>query len=490
MRIVSLLLLFSVAFTIRMYDLTDLPLDFHPTRQLLSAIKARAFYFETQPDGYSTWQLETGIQQAKLKTDAEPPIFEQIMAFTYRFTGEHVWIARIYGSLFWLLGGLFLFLLVRDLVSFEGALVATTYYLLFPYTVIASRSFQPDPLMVSMTVSFLWMLFNWMRFPMWTKTILAGLLGGVAIYIKFSTAFFVIGGALGLVFTRYTLRELFRNVQVWVMAIVGALPALAYLIYGVFIAGFLGEKFSGRFVPALLLNPYNYLQWETKVSIAAGGVFIMLGLLGFFFAKDKYLRSLMFGLWGAYLLYGLFFDYHVATHDYYHLPLIPIVAISLSPLGDVFFARLAEAASNRWMRSAVFVILSFGMFSVVWGIRDQMKAVDYRPEAAMWAKVGELLDHQSTAIALTQDYGSRLQYYGWTNATIWPASGDIYASYLRGGKFNFDNAFPDIIRKKPFFLVTDFDELDKQPELEARLLTYPIYAEGEGYILYQLRDKK
>ena len=198
MRIVSLILLFSVAFAIRMYDLTDLPLDFHPTRQLLSAIKARAFYFETQPDGYSTWQLETAIQQAKLKTDAEPPIFEYIMAYTYRFTGEHVWIARIYGSLFWLIGGIFLFMLVRDLVSFEGALASTAYFLLFPYTVIASRSFQPDPLMVSMTIAFLWMFSSWMRFPTWTKAVLAGLLGGVAIYIKFSTAFFVIGGALGL----------------------------------------------------------------------------------------------------------------------------------------------------------------------------------------------------------------------------------------------------------------------------------------------------
>jgi len=210
-RIVSLLLLFSVAFSIRMYDLTDLPLDFHPTRQLLSAIKARAFYFETQPNGYSTWQLETAIRQAKLKTDAEPPIFEQIVAFTYRFTGEQVWIARIYGSLFWLLGGIFLFMLVRDLVSFEGALVSTAYYLLFPYTVVASRSFQPDPLMVALTISFLWMLSSWTRSPTWTKTILAGLLGGVAIYIKFSAAFFVIGGALGLVLSRYTLRELFRN---------------------------------------------------------------------------------------------------------------------------------------------------------------------------------------------------------------------------------------------------------------------------------------
>ena len=213
------------------------------------------------------------------------------------------------------------------------------------------------------------------------------------------------------------MRELFRNAQVWAMAVVGALPALGYLIYGVFIAGFLGEKFSGRFVPSLLLNPYNYLQWETKASTAAGGVFIMLGLFGFFFAKDKVLRSFLFGLWGAYLLYSLFFDYHVATHDYYHLPLIPIVAISLSPLGEALFARLAESASSRWMRSVVFVILIFGMFSVVWGIRDQMKEVDYRPEAGMWESIGNILDHQFIAIALTQDYGSRLQYYGWTTAT-------------------------------------------------------------------------
>jgi len=489
-QIISLVLLFSVAFTIRMYDLTDLPLDFHPTRQLLSAIKARAMYFESQPDGYKTWQLEAGIQQAKLKTDAEPPIFEQIMAFTYRYTGEQVWIARIYGSLFWLIGGLFLFMLVRDLVSFEGALISTAYFLLFPYTVIASRSFQPDPLMVSMTIAFLWIFSSWTRFPTWTKTILAGLLGGVAIYIKFSTAFFVIGGALGLVLSRYTLRELFRTVQIWVLAVLGALPALAYLVYGVFIAGFLGEKFSGRFVPALLLNPYNYLQWEAKVNIAAGGIFVMLGLFGFFIAKDKYLRSFLFGLWGAYLLYGLFFDYHVATHDYYHLPFIPIVAVSLSPLGDALFARLAESAPSRWMRSAVFLILFFGMFSVVWGIRDQMKEVDYRPDAAMWAEIGNLLDHQSTAIALTQDYGSRLQYYGWTTATIWPESGDIYAASLRGVDLASEKSFPKAIGKKTFFLVTNFDELKKQPELKNILSTYPVYAEGEGYILYQLREKK
>ena len=113
-RMIVLVLLFSVALVIRLYDLTDLPLDFHPTRQLLSAIKARGLYYETQPDGISTWQLETGIRQAKLKADVEPVVFEKLVAFTYQFTGEKFWVARIYSSLFWLIGGIFLFLLVRE----------------------------------------------------------------------------------------------------------------------------------------------------------------------------------------------------------------------------------------------------------------------------------------------------------------------------------------------------------------------------------------
>ena len=352
LRGITLALIFGAALAIRLYDLTDLPLDFHPTRQLLSAIKARGLYYETQPDGVSTWKLETAIRQAKLKSDVEPAVLEHIVAFTYRLTGEQLWIARVYSSLFWLIGGIFLFLLVRDLVSFEGAVVSTAYYLILPYAVIASRSFQPDPLMVMLILSFWWTFSRWMALASaspvdgrtWAWALLAGLLGGFAIFIKFSAAFFVIGGALGLVLARFSVRDLARNAQVWVMVVLGVLPASAYLVYGIFIAGFFGQQFSGRFIPALLLSPLNYLQWETKASMAAGGVFIMLGLLGLLLVNERRTRIFLYGLWSGYLLYGLFFDYHVATHDYYHLPLIPIIAVSLAPLADWFFARLTEAS--------------------------------------------------------------------------------------------------------------------------------------------------
>ena len=496
-RIVLLVLLFSLALTIRLYDLTDLPLDFHPTRQLLSAIKARALYFETQPDGYSTEKLEAGIYLSKLKAGVEPVVFEQLVAFTYRFTGEQLWIARIYSSLFWLIGGVFLFLLVRSLTSFEGAILSTAYYLFFPYAIIASHSFQPDPLMVMLILSFWWTFSRWMALTLNPSptgrgagvrvALLAGLLGGLAIFIKFYAAFFVIGAALGLALSRFTFRDLLRNVQVWAMTFLGVLPASIYLIYGFFIRGGLGDQFSGRFIPSLLLSPFNYLQWMTKANMATGGIFIMLGLLGFVFTSDKTLRGFMAGLWIAYISYGLFFDYHIATHDYYQLPLIPIVAVSLSPIGSWFFSRLTEATVQRYQRSVVYIILLFGLFTVLWSVRNQMKDVDYRPDAAMWAQIGDVL-RDKRVVALAEDYGSRLEYWGWRNVSNWPYVGDLNYASLRGGDFSFEELFADYSSKRDFFLVTDFDELNKQPLLKARLSSYPVYARGDRYIIYELRQ--
>jgi 4-amino-4-deoxy-L-arabinose transferase-like glycosyltransferase len=436
---------------------------------------------------------------AKLKADVEPVVLEQLVAFTYRFTGEQFWVARIYSSLFWLVGGIFLFLLAREFVSFEGALVATTYYLIFPYAIHASRSFQPDPLMIMLILAFWWMFARWCnltpgpsparRGGLWINAILAGLLGGLAIFIKFPAAFFVIGGALGLASSRYTFRDMLRNAQVWVMALLGALPASMYLVYGIFIRGDLASQFQGRFVPALLLNPYNYLQWETKANMAAGGIFIMLGLLGFFFIKDRRLRIFLYGLWGSYLLFGLFFDNHIATHDYYNLPLIPTVGLSLAPLGEWFFARLTETPFRGWMRSAVYIILIYGLFSVIWDVRNQMKAVDYRPEAAIWEQIGEHFDEETRVIALTQDYGSRLQYWGWRTASTWPYTGDVGYANIRGGVFSFDDLFNKYSSKMRYFLVTDFDEFNRQPELKERLVrSYPVSFQGDGYLIFDLKS--
>jgi hypothetical protein len=384
---------------------------------------------------------------------------------------------------------MFLFLLAREFVAFEGAVLSTAYYLLFPYAIIGSRSFQPDPLMVMLVIGFWWLFARWVRLPLWSHAVLAGLLGGLAIFIKLPAAFFVIGGALGLALSRFSVRTLLQNTQVWIIALLGALPALLYLAYGIFIRGDLASQFSGRFIPALLFNPINYLQWEVKLSMAAGGIFVMLGLLGLFLIKDRRLRFFLYGLWTAYLVFGLVFNYHIATHDYYHLPLIPIVGLSLAPLGEWFFARLAEAASHPRDRIAVHVLLLFGLFSLTWDVRNQMKAVDYRPEAAMWAEIGQTFDEKARIVALTQNYGSRLEYWGWRGSVNWPYIGDAAYANIRGGVFSFDDLFDRYASRMSYFLVTDFEEFDRQPQLKERLFSsYTLAFQGDGYLIFDLRN--
>ncbi len=498
--IAALVILFGLGLGIRLFDLTDLPLDFHPTRQLLSALKARGMFYQTAPN-IPDWQRQMSLQQWKTKAEVEPEVFESLVAFTYRFTGEQLWVARVYSSLFWLIGGIFLFLLVRDLVSTDGAVVATAYYLFFPYAVTASRSFQPDPLMVMLIIVFWWMVTRWVSLSSspsptgrgkmvrgWLFALLAGLVGGFAIFIKFVAAFFVIGAALGAVLSRFSLRDLVRKPQVWTMAVLGILPAAGYLFYGIVLNGFLGQQFSGRFIPALLLSPLNYVQWATKANMAAGGVAIMLGLLSPFFVRERRARFLIYGLWIAYILFGLYFDYHVATHDYYHLPFIPVVAVSLAPVADWVLSQLANLTSKQWMRFAAFGILSYGLFATTWDIRNQMKSVDYRPEAAMWVQIGDKLGHGAGVVALTQDYGSRLAYWGWQDANIWPNSGDIDYRDLRGVSFDYSLLFKDLTKNKDFFLVTDFEELNRQPNLKAQLTGFSVYAQGDGYTIFDLQN--
>ena len=500
-QVAALILLLGLGLAVRLYDFTDLPLDFHPTRQLLSALKARGMYYQTL-DNVPTEEKSFAVQQWKVRAAIEPEIVERIVAFTYRFTGEQLWIAKIYSSVFWLIGAFFLFLLARQLTSIDGALVTTAFYLFTPYAVAASRSFQPDPLMVTLIIIFWWAVYKWSdltyggrvdggvgsavvsRPQAWLFAILAGLFGGLAIYVKFVAAFFVIAGGLGSILRRESILETARRPQVYVMTALGILPGAAYVIYGVWIAGYLGQQFGGRFIPSLFLSPSYYLGWVGMLNIVIGGIALTLGLLGLFFVENEKRRFLL-GLWTGYTIFGLYFNYHISSHDYYSLPLIPIVALSLAPLADWFFAQLASMLKPS---STVIVvgILLFGIFASIWNTRAEMKRIDYRPEAQMWVEIGETIRDKNT-VGLTQDYGSRLAYWGWQTLTSWPTYGDlVYHDDLRGAQLEFDRLFEDLAVNKELFLVTDFDELKRQPLLKEKLSGYPIFAEGDGYIIFDL----
>ena len=481
-----LVILTGLGLAIRLFDLSDPPLDFHPTRQLLSQLKARGMYYQDHPE-LPEWQRRMAVQQWKTKTEVEPEIFERLVAATYGFTGVQTWVARLYATTFWAIAGVFLFLLVREHFSVDAALVAAAYFLFFPFAVIASRSFQPDVPMVTLILCFWWMYTRWARTESWLWTILAGLAGGLAMYVKFVAAFFVIGAALGMGLGAFGI-QLLRKRQLWLMAALGALPAGLYLYYGVVQQGFLGRQFAGRFIPDLLLSPVNYLQWAAMANIAAGGLAIALGVLGLLLVRGTVLRSLLTGLWIAYVLFGLFFDYHVATHDYYHMPLIALVAVSSAPVTSLLMEQLARSAKRISTRLALLGIYLYCVFAGAWEARARLSAVDFRPQVRMWTEIGERLQHGPNVVALTQDYGSRLAYWGWQNSIIWPNSGDIDYRQARGGSIEFEELFENLTLGNKYFLVTDFEELQRQPTLRERLGEYGIFAQADGYVIFDLEN--
>ena len=484
-RTIALLLVFSFSVAIRLYDLTDLPLDFHSTRQLLSLLKARGMYYETRTD-VAPEERAFAIQQWELRASVEPEFFEHIVAWTYQFTGEQTWVARLYSSVFWIIGGIFLFLLARRITSEDGAIAAAAVYLLLPYAIIASRSFQPDPLMTMLIVLFLWAVWEWDASTQWLFAILAGLFGGLAIFIKFPAAFFVVGGGLGAVLSHRSIKEALKNPQLYLMALLGILPGAGYLIYGIFVAGYLGQQFSGRFIPTLFLSPSYYVGWLNMLNLVAGGMVLMLALLGLFFYDEKKRRFLL-GLWAGYILFGFYFNFHISTHDYYSLPLIPILALSIAPLADALLAKLAQLTQSKLLRVSSYLFLLIGVIASLWNTRNQLNAVDYRPQTAMWAEIHALTADYNLG-GLTQDYGARMAYWGWQNLTSWPSYGDLLYGKERGAaEKDFQDQWNELMPKKDLFLVTDFKDLELQPFLKAKLSTYPIFAEGDGYVIYQLK---
>src|SRR5688572_30835501 len=400
-RTIAFFIIFVLGIGIRLYDLTDLPLDFHSTRQLLSALKARGMYYETRMD-VSTEYKSFAVQQWKFRASVEPEFFERIVSFTYQFTGEQVWIARIYSSLFWMIGAIFLFLLARKLTNIDGAIAATAIYVFLPYAVIASRSFQPDPLMMMLIIIFLWSVYEWSEKQTYQFAIIAGLFGGLAIFIKFVAAFFVVSGGLGAVLNRMSIKEALKNSQVYIMAVLGIIPGAAYLIYGIFFTDYLSDQFGGRFIPTLFLSPSYYVGWLNMLNLVTGGIVLMFALLGVFFFDDKKRRFIL-ALWLGYLIFGIYFNFHISTHDYYSLPLIPIIALSLAPLSSFLFAKLSEITNTNLLRASAFCFLLFGLAASVWNTRNQLNAIDYRPEALMWQEIAQVTYGYNVA-GLTQDY--------------------------------------------------------------------------------------
>jgi hypothetical protein len=475
-----LVILLALGGLLRLIDIADPPLDFQPSRQLRNSLVARDIYYSLLPAATDE-ERELASSFARSVGQYEPPVIESIVALTYFVAGgESIAVARVWVTLFWLAAGVALFDLARRAISPWAAFAALAYYLILPFSVQASRSFQPDPLMTAAFVAGIYFLYRWSEEQIWKWAILAGVFLGLATFVKIVIAFFAGGAAIAIVV--FTLKKDFwRSKQVWVMAALMIVPALIY--YVLLNQGRSTEYFFAWTVTLikLITSTDFYSKWLVFIGSLFGLTVIFLSIAGTLIAPPR-LRWLLISLWIGYFLYGLTLPFQMYTHSYYHIQLIPMVALGLAAALNPLLERAATQGVAA--RVALVALIAAVIGYQAWVARSVLVAEDFRHEPAFWSEVGEVIPADADVIGLTQDYGFRLMMWGWRKVSPWPLSTDL--SETRGGSQDAGD-FEDLAADKEYFLVTAFGQLDKQPALKEILEQYPVAAEGDGYVLYDLR---
>ena len=235
----------------------------------------------------------------------------------------------------------------------------------------------------------------------------------------------------------------------------------------------------------LILSPHFYAQWLGFVGSLFGLIILFLSLAGTLLAPPR-ARWLLISLWLGYLLYGLTLPFQMFTHSYYHIQLIPVVALGLASMIEISIVPVS-GMPRAWKAALIVVALIFVGYQA-WAARSVLVAQDFSQDPAAWETIGKAIPANAEVIGLTQDYGYDLMVWGWRRVTLWPLATDL--SSVKNDDRDLSARFNDLTQGQDYFLVTAFAQLDRQPNLKKILNGYTIATQGDGYILYDLHHLK
>ena len=468
------------AVLLRLPSLATPPLDFAAMRQHHSALIARALFLNQHPTAGPAWQRDAANDYVAQATIPEPRIVERLSAALYEATGvERLSLARWFALACWFGGAWCLFAAARRWFGETGGFCTLAVALFLPYTVGASASIQPD------TLAFFLMsaaLLAWL-----SETLPAGVvLSMLAVLVRPMTAFWLVPVASVIVWQQKQDKRTSLLKLVGVTALVMA-PAIAYMAYRATIDSAIRTRIDATFVPSLWGSPQYWRGWAGLAWRAFGGLFVIAALAPLV-ARSGRERAWLRAMWIGYAAYGLLFNLHVSTHPYYQTIAMPLVALSVGAVASRLGTMMSPAIAAT-LPIALAAVLALGAFQS--GVlRPSPRADDVR----VYAAIGDRVGHSRRAIFLSSDWGVPLRYYGGVAGRYWPARFEIerYRPLGAGGISETSAAarlerFSSDLGGAEFFIVTDLDELSKQPDLEALLATKPVIERAKDFMVYDLR---
>ncbi len=458
-------------------------------REFTSAIIARDFYFERNP-AIAPWRQAIADITSDRQPVLEPPLTEFLVSLAYRISGrENYLYSRYLTGGFWLIGGIFMFLVARRLLPAAGAVFATGFYLLAPAGILVSRSFQPDALMMMMFLASLYLVLRYFDAPGLTSAALAGLVAGVTLLLRPLVLFAILGAFTALALQRrWSWRALVEKPALIFYAISIAIPA-AYYGYGILVADFMRWKVASSFRPDLFLRFEFWREWLLVGVNEMGLAAVLAAVLGFFLVRDTRARALLFGLALGYFVFGLAFTFHIHTHGYYHVQLIPAIGIGAAGLMTATVRIIHQSAPRMWWLP-VGASLALMMVFAWQGVREHLyQEVFESPQVA--EEIGEIVHHSPNTVFVAYHYGLALEYYGEFSGAFWPKS--ITSSFYRQSKEqekSIQERITSLGFSPEYFVITNFPEYQR---LHQDLNEFLVGAcderiEGDKYMIYTACD--
>jgi hypothetical protein len=310
----------------------------------------------------------------------------------------------------------------------------------------------------------------------------------VALLVKPMSVFVVMPALWTLARARAPRPGLLADVDFWMMTGLALIPPGLYYGASVVFGSLAQDQFQTRFVPSLLTTRFFWAGWSRQVHHVFGWAVAAAAGVGTVTAVQPLLRRLLRAIWLGYIAFAVAFTYHVPTHDYYHLPFIPIAALAAAAGLDRLFSSL------EWRPRVVFAVTGAISVAIAWrGVQlasPHLRLPNAAAIVADYERIGQVTSHDGQVIFLDLEYGYPLMYHAEVAGDAWPGVDDLEAERLdgrpsRSATQRFDKDYAGMHPR--YFVVTDFASLEAEPELQRLLATTAtVFDETARHRVYRL----
>lgn len=468
------------------------PQSYWTVRQYSSILQAREIY-------------RTDLARSGTNNEVAPrgksylpefPAREFIAAKIYRIIGgEAYWPLVVQSWLAWMVAAWFIYLLSLRWLNPNTALFTSALFSLHPYSYLASSSIQPDIWLVALLVVSLWSIQRYYETPTTSRLFSSMLLSSAAVFLKPGVTQFSICIAYGLVVWNQQRLKAFTNWKNYLWATTLLLPSALYLL------AHSGETSSGILVfnvrPHYLLHAFFWRGWIMNLVILYGVLGLTIAFAGLGLLASQASRA--FVLWGyalGYCIQCVFTTWTTVAHDYWHLQALPLLAIGVGALSQLFYDRIRTSHLG-----AVYSCALAG-FMLILMAYEGYKSIRELPDSSWYVeacqKIGKAVQHSNTCILMDWDSGNSLRYFADIEGMSWPDMDYLQRSRQEGRpltaweKMTLPERMDELTGKMGqkadyFIIIRKMSDLDLQPDLRRFLSAFPVIAEGHRFRVWDLR---